>query len=34
VGTRKNLLDLRRYAALLNLETIQRRKEAQLAEAA
>jgi hypothetical protein len=34
VGTRKNLLDLRRYAALLNLETIQRREAARLAEAA
>jgi Transposase DDE domain/Transposase domain (DUF772) len=34
VGTRKNLLDLRRYAVLLNLETIQRREAAQLAEAA
>lgn len=34
VGTRKNLLDLRRYAALLNLETIQRRDAAQVAEAA
>lgn len=34
VGTRKNLLDLRRHAALLNLETIQRREAAPLAEAA
>jgi hypothetical protein len=34
LGTRKNLLDLRRYAALLNLETIQRREAVQLAEAA
>lgn len=34
VGTRKNLLDLRRHAALLNLETIQRREAARLAEAA
>lgn len=33
VGTRKNLLDLRRYAVLINLETIHRR-EVQLAEAA
>lgn len=34
LGTRKNLMDLRRHAALLNLETIQRRETAQLAEAA
>jgi hypothetical protein len=34
IGTRKNLMDLRRYAVLLNLETIQRREAAQLAEAA
>ncbi|APR83708.1 Mobile element protein [Minicystis rosea] len=34
VGTRKNLLDLRRYAALLNLETIQQHEAARLAEAA
>jgi hypothetical protein len=34
VGTRKNLFDLRRYSALLNLETIHRRETAQLAKAA
>ena len=34
VGTRKNLFDLRRYSALLNLETIQRKETLQLAKAA
>jgi hypothetical protein len=34
IGTRKNLFDLRRYSALLNLETIHRRETAQLAKAA
>ena len=34
VGTRKNLFDLRRYSALLDLETIQLRKTVQLSKAA
>ena len=34
VGTRKNLFDLRRYSALLNLEAIQLRKTIQLTKAA
>ena len=34
IGKRKNLFDLRRYSALLNLETIQLRKTVQLTKAA
>ena len=33
IGTRKNAFDLRRYAAVLNMEVIQRR-EAEVAKAA